>query len=225
MRFLVSGPVSSIVCLPTRPKRSSTVASSLSVALQCRTPRGPNFFLNAGILRIVGQLRLFLGVEVVEVAEELVEAVHGRQIFVAVAQVVLAELAGGVAQRLEQLGDGRIFLLQSDSGARHADLGQAGADRVLAADEARAARGAALLRIVVGKGDAFFGDAVDVRRPVAHHATAEVADVPDADVVTPEDQDVWLLRGHVDLLLRAFSPSRRVWGDSRFPLSRCERSL
>ena len=42
MRFLVSAPVSSIVCLPILPKRGSTVASSLSVALHWITPRGPN---------------------------------------------------------------------------------------------------------------------------------------------------------------------------------------
>jgi hypothetical protein len=47
-------------------------------------------------------LRLLLGVQVVEVAEELVEAVVGRQVLVAVAEVVLAELAGHVAVRLEQ---------------------------------------------------------------------------------------------------------------------------
>ena len=52
------------------------------------------------VLGIVRQLRLFLGVEVVEVAEELIEAVHGRQRFVAVADVVLAELAGGIAEVL-----------------------------------------------------------------------------------------------------------------------------
>ena len=46
---------------------------------------------------VVGQLRLLLGVEVVEVAEELVEAVGRRQVLVLVAEVVLAELAGGVA--------------------------------------------------------------------------------------------------------------------------------
>ena len=63
-------------------------------------------------------LGLFLGVQVVEVSEKLVEAVHGRQVFVAVAQVVLAELAGRVAQRLEQLGDRRVFFLQSDGRAR-----------------------------------------------------------------------------------------------------------
>ena len=38
MRFLVSGPVSSIVCPP------------LPSAMQWSTPRGPNCFLNAGSL-------------------------------------------------------------------------------------------------------------------------------------------------------------------------------
>ena len=48
IRFLVSGPVSLMVCLPTLPKRGSTVASSVSVALQSSTPRGPNSARNAG---------------------------------------------------------------------------------------------------------------------------------------------------------------------------------
>ena len=48
MRFFVSGPVSSIFCLPTRPKRGSSVASSVSLALHFSTPRGPNLALNAG---------------------------------------------------------------------------------------------------------------------------------------------------------------------------------
>ena len=107
--------------------------------------------------------------------------------------MVLAELAGGVAQRLEHFGNGRVFLLQADGGAGHADLGQAGADRVLPGDEAGAAGGAALLRVVVGEGHPFLRDAVDVGGPVAHHAAAEVADVPYADVVAPQDQDVGFL--------------------------------
>ena len=41
--------------------------------------------------------RLLFRVEVVEVAEELVEAVVGRQVLIAVAEVVIAELAGRVA--------------------------------------------------------------------------------------------------------------------------------
>ena len=43
------------------------------------------------------------------------------------------------------------------------DLGQAGAVRVLAGDERRAAGGAALLAVVVGEPDALVGDPVDVR--------------------------------------------------------------
>ena len=66
------------------------------------------------ILGIVRQFRLFLGVEVIEIAEEFVEPVHGRQKFIAIAEMVLAELAGGVAERLQQFGDGRVFRVQSD---------------------------------------------------------------------------------------------------------------
>ena len=40
---------------------------------------------------------VFHRVEVIEIAEELVEAVHRRQELVLVAKMVLAELAGGVA--------------------------------------------------------------------------------------------------------------------------------
>src|SRR6185436_7800529 len=94
IRFLVRGPVSLMVCLPTLPKRGSTVGSSLSLALQSRTPRGPKFAKQFGFLG---------GVEVVERAVELVEAVHGRQMLIAVAEVVLAELGGGVPLGLEQL--------------------------------------------------------------------------------------------------------------------------
>ena len=53
--------------------------------------------------------RLVLGIQVIEVAEELVEAVHGRQEFVAVAEMVLAELPGCIALRLQQLSDGRVL--------------------------------------------------------------------------------------------------------------------
>lgn len=67
------------------------------------------------------------------------------KVLVAVAEVVLAELTGHVAQRLEQLGDGRVFLLQAELHPRQADLGQAGADGRLAGDERRAPGRAALL--------------------------------------------------------------------------------
>lgn len=48
MRFLLSGPVSSIFCLPTLPQRSCSVGSSLSVAQEWMTPRGPKRSRNFG---------------------------------------------------------------------------------------------------------------------------------------------------------------------------------
>ena len=156
-----------------------------------------------GVLRIVGVLRLLLGVEVVEVAEELVEAVHGRQELVAVAEVVLAELAGGVALRLEQLGERRVLLGEPFLGAGQADLEQAGAEAGLAGDEGGAPGRAGLLRVMIGEDRAFLGDAVDVRRAVAHHAAVVGADVPQPDVVAEDDEDVRLAAG------RGSGPRRR----------------
>ena len=67
----------------------------------------------------------------------------------------------------------------------------------LAGDESRASGGAALLAVPVGEERAFLGDAVDVGRLVAHHALVVGADVPVADVVAPDDQDVRLARGRL----------------------------
>ena len=62
-------------------------------------------------LRVGGKvvlLGILTRVEVIQDPEELVEAVHGRQVFVAVAKVILAELSGRVAQWFEHLGQRRI---------------------------------------------------------------------------------------------------------------------
>src|SRR5262249_38210715 len=63
------------------------------------------------ILRIVLVLRLLGRVQVVEAAEIFVEAVHGRQVLVAIAKMIFAELASGIALVLEQRGDSGIALL------------------------------------------------------------------------------------------------------------------
>ena len=105
IRFLVSGPVFSIVCLPTLPNCRIDGRVVLVGRLALQHAARAELLPEIRVLRIVGVFRLFLGVEVVEVAEELVEAVHGRQVLVAVAEMVLAELAGGVAEVLEELRD------------------------------------------------------------------------------------------------------------------------
>ena len=107
------------------PNAGRSVGSSSSVAKHLSTPRGPPACVEVGEVggrRVVGPFGLLLGVEVVEVAVELVEAVHGRQELVEVAEVVLAELARGVTERLEQFGDGGVLGLQTDVDAGHADL-------------------------------------------------------------------------------------------------------
>ena len=152
----------------------------------------PELLLQRGILEVVRVLRLFLGVQVVEVAEELLEAVRRRQHLVTVAEVVLAELARHVALCLQQRGDGRVFLLHALRGARQADLGEARADRRLPGDERGTTGSATLLAIPVGEHRALACEAVDVRRPVTHHALVIGADVEAADVVTPDHEDVRL---------------------------------
>jgi hypothetical protein len=175
--------------------------SALAVGQAVENAARSKLLLEFRILGIVRQFRLFLGVEVIEIAEKFIEAVHTRQIFVAIAQVVLAELTGGVAERLQQFGDRRIFRVQSDHGAGHADFGQAGADRVLTGDEGRSAGRAALLAVPIGESRAFLRDPVDVWGLVAHHTLAVVADVPIADIVSPNDEDVWFVElSHAILL-------------------------
>jgi hypothetical protein len=60
-----------------------------------------------GEVLVIALLGLFLSIQVIEVAEELVEAVHSRQMRVTIAEVILAELAGGVAVLLQDLGQAR----------------------------------------------------------------------------------------------------------------------
>ena len=148
------------------------------------TPRA-ELLLELGILRVVVGLRLFLGVEVVEVAEELVEAMIGRQVLVAVAEVVLAELTGRVA-----LSFSRSAIVGAQSGMPWSEPGMPIVSRPVRngcwpEDERRAARRAALLGVGVGEHRAFLGDAVDVRRLVAHDAVVVGADVVHAEAPRP----------------------------------------
>ncbi len=148
------------------------------------------------VRRPVRLLRLLFRIQVVQVAEELVEAVHGRQVLVHVAEVVLAELPRRVAERLQELGDRHVLGLEADGHAGNADLAQPGPVDALAGDERRAAGSAALLAVGVREAHPLVGDTVDVRRPVAHQAVAVAAQVRDPDVVTPDDEDVRLVLRH-----------------------------
>jgi len=109
---------------------------------------------------------------------------------VAVAQMVLAELAGRIAERFEQFGDGWIFLLKSKRSTGQADFGHAGAQPRLTGDEGGSSRRAALLGVIISEHHSFVRDAVDVGRLIAHQAARVGADIRLPNVVTPDDDDV-----------------------------------
>ena len=126
----------------------------------------------------------------IEVAEEFIEPVNGWQMLVAVAEVVLAELAGGVAEILEEFPDRWILGAEPERRARHADLGEAGTDRRLSGNKGGATGCAALLPIEISEHRAFLGDAVDVRRPVTHDAVVVATDIEPADVVGHDEENI-----------------------------------
>ena len=88
---------------------------------------------------VVEELGLFFCLEMIQVAEEFVEAVHRGQITVQIAEMILPELSRGVAERLERLGDSNVAVLQADRRAWDADFGEAGTQSALPGIEGRAA--------------------------------------------------------------------------------------
>ena len=182
-----------MVCLPTLAKHRIDGRIVLVGRLALEHAARSEFLSEVRVLRVVGILGLFLGVQVIQVAEELVEAMHRRQVLVAIAEVVLAELAGGVPETLEDLRDRRVLRFDPQRGAGHADFGEAGADRLLAGEEGGTAGGAALLAVEVGEHRALAGDAVDVRRAVPHEAVVVAADIEPADVVRHDEENVRLV--------------------------------
>ena len=90
--------------------------------------------------------------------------------------------------------DGHVFGLDPQGGAGHADLGQARADRLLAREERRTASGAALLAIKIRKHRALAGDAIHVRRAIAHDAVVVAAQIEPPDVVRHDEENVRLAR-------------------------------
>src|SRR4029077_5172346 len=91
--------------------------------------------LELWILRIGQPLRLLLGIEVIEVAEELIEAVDRRKILVQITQVILTELPGRITLSFQELRRGHVAVLGPEGGARPAALRQASTQRALTSNE------------------------------------------------------------------------------------------
>src|SRR5882724_3250927 len=118
---------------------------------------------------------------------EFLPTVHGFD------EMVLADLRGGIAVRLEQFGDCWVLVLDTLLGGRQADCQQTRAERRLPQDKGGPAGRAGLLGVVISKECALFGDAVDVGRASTHHPAMVGADIPDADIVGHDHDDVRLL--------------------------------
>src|SRR5947199_10853990 len=126
--------------------------------------------------------RIFHCVEVIEVAEEFVEAVDSGQELIQIAEMVLPELAGGVALRFERGSDGASLCGNPDFGTSLADRGHACANRKFTHDEVRQPGRATGLGVIVSEQHSLLGHLVEVRRSPSHHSALIFADVPLADV-------------------------------------------
>jgi len=81
---------------PTRLLRRVVFLRGPTVQNTART----EFLAESWVLRVIDVLRLFFAIEVIQVAEKLIEAMNGWQILVEITKMILTELASRIAERL-----------------------------------------------------------------------------------------------------------------------------
>src|SRR5689334_15052321 len=110
-----------------------------------------------------------------------------------IAQMVLAELTGVVAQIAQEPGERRRPGPQVGRATRQLRRDHAGAQRMHAGEEGVASCRATLLGVVVGEHRAFLAYAVDVGRLADHQAAVVDPRLHPANVVAHDEEDVGLL--------------------------------
>src|SRR5271165_257987 len=110
-----------------------------------------------------------------------------------IAQMVLAELAGGVAEVQQELGEAGRPRLQVRRTAGQLRRNHAGAQRIHAGDKGTTSRGATLHGEVVHEDRAFVCDAVNVGCFPDHQAAVIATRLHPADVVAHNDEDIGFL--------------------------------
>src|SRR5262249_46056961 len=120
---------------------------------------------------------------------------HGRQVFVEIAEVIFAELAGGITLGFERGREGTSLRRDADLGAGLADGREAGAQRNFTGDEGRPAGGATCFSVVIGKDHSFRGELVEIGRLPRHHSAVVGANVEPTNIVSHDADDIWLLSG------------------------------
>jgi hypothetical protein len=135
---------------------------------------------------------------VIQVAPEFLEAVRGRQRVGVIAEMVLAELTGVVAEIKQEFGKRRGAGPQIGRAAGQLRRNHAGAQRMHAGEERVPACGATLLGIVMREDRAFIADAIDVGRLADHQPAMVDARLVEADIVAHDEEDIGflLLRDH-----------------------------
>jgi hypothetical protein len=166
-------------------------------SVTCQISSRSDFVLQ--ILRIVGVERIFHRVQVIEVPEELIETVHGGQKLVTVTEVVFSKLPSRVTHLFQYGRDSRRLGGQADRGSRLADGCQPRPNGQFTGDEVSPAGGATRLGVIVGKDGPFTCEFVDVGSPAGHHTAVVRTDVPHADVIPHDEENIRLLTGILEL--------------------------
>ena len=149
--------------------------------------------------RVIRPIRVgcvFHRVQMVEPAPIFIKPLHCRQKPILVAQMILAELPGRVAKRLEHGGQRRIFGAQPDRVARQTNRVHPRAHRKLPGDKGRPTRGTARLCIVVGQPHTLGGKLVEIGRLDALDPLMIARQAGPAHIIGHDHQNIrWRLLG------------------------------
>src|SRR5947208_11485282 len=110
-----------------------------------------------------------------------------------VAEMVLAELAGRVAEVVQELGESGRPGPQVGRAARELRRDHARAQRIHAREEGIAPGRATLLSVVGHHDRAFFRNPVNVGRFPDHQSAVITARLHPADIIAHDEQDIWFL--------------------------------
>src|SRR5215471_3537618 len=153
---------------------------------------------------------VFHRIEVIQIPPILVEAVDGRQKFIAITQVIFAELAGGVAHRSQHCCDGRRLRRHPSGGTGLSDCRKTSPNWQFTSNEVRASGGTTRFRVIVGKAHALAGHPVEIGRSASHDALIVDANIRPTDVIAHDDNDVWPLPRWSRLCLRCLDARGRT---------------
>ena len=97
-------------------------------------------------------------------------------------------------QGLPKRSQSYVWQIPSPDGARQADFEQPRAKTALACQERRSSGCATLLAVGVSEPNALFCDPINIWRLVAHHSIVHEADIELANIIAPDNKNIWFFR-------------------------------